>query len=76
MSYRVLRTITVDQPRQNGELHHAGRSVPAFRSGYPYISKLEDVSAQYGNVTKSCRLYYTLLTKGTLPHTAELTSEK
>ncbi len=48
-------------------------TVPAFASGYPYMSKLTSNSAQATVMaTKSCKLYYALLPKGsTAPSAAE-----
>ena len=40
-------------------------SVPAFATGYPYMSRIENTAAQVTVMTtKSCRLYYALLPKG------------
>ncbi|MGE4275710.1 MAG: S-layer homology domain-containing protein [Lawsonibacter sp.] len=48
-------------------------TVPAFASGYPYMSKITSDSAQVTVMaTKSCKLYYALLPKGsTAPSAAE-----
>lgn len=40
-------------------------TVPNFASGYPYLSKIENISAQVTVMaTKTCQLYYALLPKG------------
>ena len=40
-------------------------TVPGFADGYPYMSKVTNVSAQVTVMaTKSCRLYWALLPKG------------
>lgn len=46
-------------------------STPAFSSGYPYMSKITNNSAQVTVMTtKSCQLYYALLPKGASTPTA------
>ncbi len=40
-------------------------TVPAFATGYPYLSRVTNVSAQVtAMATKTCRLYYAVLPKG------------
>ncbi len=40
-------------------------TVPAFATGYPYLSRVTNVSAQVTTMaTKTCRLYYAVLPKG------------
>lgn len=47
-------------------------TVPAFASGYPYLSKITNISAQVTVMTtKSCRLYYAVLPKGSSAPTAQ-----
>lgn len=45
---------------------------PDFASGYPYLSKITNISAQVTAMpTKSCRLYWAVLPKGAAAPTAE-----
>lgn len=45
---------------------------PDFASGYPYLSKITNISAQVTTMaTKSCRLYWAVLPKGATAPTAE-----
>lgn len=47
-------------------------TVPGFADGYPYMSKVTNVSAQVTVMaTKSCRLYWALLPKGAQAPTAQ-----
>lgn len=47
-------------------------SVPAFASGYPYMSKITNISGQVTVMpTKTCKLYYALLLKGSTAPTAK-----
>lgn len=47
-------------------------TVPNFSTGYPYMSLLTDKDAQVGVMaTKSCNLYYALLSKGSVAPKAE-----
>ncbi|WP_312637206.1 S-layer homology domain-containing protein [Oscillibacter sp.] len=46
-------------------------SVPAFASGYPYMSKITNISGEVTVMTtKSCRLYYALMPKNATAPTA------
>lgn len=52
-------------PRRTASFDTPDDSVPAFATGYPYMSKITDLSGQVtAMTTKSCELYYALLTKG------------
>ncbi len=47
-------------------------TVPAFATGYPYLSRVTNVSAQVTTMaTKTCRLYYAVLPKGSKAPTGE-----
>lgn len=47
-------------------------TVPAFASGYPYLSRITNMSAQVTVMaTKTCRLYYAVLPKGAAAPTPE-----
>ncbi len=47
-------------------------TTPNFASGYPYLSKITNVAAQVTVMpTKTCRLYYALLPKGSTAPTAK-----
>ena len=46
--------------------------MPNFASGYPYMSKVTNISAQVTVMTtKTCRLYWAVLPKGSAAPTAQ-----
>lgn len=47
-------------------------TTPAFASGYPYLSRITNISAQVAVMaTKTCRLYYAVLPKGAAAPTGD-----
>lgn len=47
-------------------------TVPAFATGYPYMSKITNISGQVTTMaTKTCRLYYAVLPKGSSAPTGD-----